>query len=112
MVSVSGTKERVVERVVQLRHEHSLSQKQLAAAIGIDPSSMNRIEKGERAISVAELVRASEFFAVSTESILRGDESSGVLFRIEGHVNPSIDESLRLFRGVIRDYFGARATVS
>ncbi len=108
----SATKERVVERIVQLRREHDVSQKQLAAAIGIDPSSMNRIEKGERAVTVAELVRLADFFAVSTESILRGDESGGVLFRMEGQGNALVDESLRLFRDVIRDYFGARATVS
>jgi transcriptional regulator with XRE-family HTH domain len=108
----SATKERVVERMVQLRQEHAVSQKQLAAAIGVDPSSMNRIEKGERAVSVAELVRVADFFGVSAESILRSDESGGVLFRMEGQGNPLVDESLRLFRDVIRDYFGARATVS
>jgi len=108
----SETKERVVERIMQLRQEHGVSQKRLAAAIGVDPSSMNRIEKGERAVSVVELVRAADFFGVSAESILRGAESGGVLFRMEGQANPSVDESLRLFRGVIRDYFGARATVS
>ena len=111
-MSSAATKERVVERIVQLRREQGVSQKRLAAAIGVDPSSMNRIEKGERAVSVAELVRMADFFAVSAESILRGDESSGVLFRMERQANPSVDESLRLFRDVIRDYFGARATVS
>jgi len=108
----SATKERVVERIVKLRQEHGVSQKQLAAAIGVDPSSMNRIEKGERAVSVVELVRVADFFGVSAESILRVDESGGVLFRMEGQASSSVDESLRLFRDVIRDYFGARATVS
>jgi transcriptional regulator with XRE-family HTH domain len=101
-----------VERIVQLRKQHGVSQKQLAAAIGVDPSSMNRIEKGERAVSVAELVRVADHFGVGAESILRADESGGVLFRMERQANPSVDESLRLFRDVIRDCFGARATVS
>ncbi len=108
----SATKERVVEHIMKLRQEHGVSQKQLAAAIGIDPSSMNRIEKGERAVSVVELVRIADFFGVTAESILRVDESAGVLFRMKGQVSPSVDESLQLFREVIRDYFGARATVS
>jgi hypothetical protein len=58
------------------------------------------------------LNRIAGQFGVSAESILRGDESGGVLFRMEGQANPSVDESLRLFREVIRDYFGARATRS
>jgi transcriptional regulator with XRE-family HTH domain len=111
-MSSAATKERVVERIVQLRREQGVSQKRLAAAIGVDPSSMNRIEKGERAVSVVELVGVADFFGVSAESILRGDESGGLLFRMEGQATPSLDAPLRLFRGVIRDYFGARATVS
>ena len=88
-----------------------MNQKQLAEALSIDPSSMNRIEKAERAVSVTELVRLADVFAVDTESLLRPDVPSGVLLRMAAGNTPAVDESLALFRGIIGDYFGARATV-
>ena len=105
------TKERIAARIVELRTQGGMNQKQLAEALSIDPSSMNRIEKAERAVSVTELVRLAEVFSVDTESLLRPDVPSGVLLRMGGESTPAVDESLALFRGVIDDYFGARATV-
>jgi transcriptional regulator with XRE-family HTH domain len=111
MAADTATKQRIAARIVDLRGQSGMNQKQLAEALAIDPSSMNRIEKGERAISVAELIRLAGVFGVSAENLVRAEESSGVLFRIEGPRNPAVDESLDLFRGVITDYFGAQATV-
>jgi transcriptional regulator with XRE-family HTH domain len=112
VTQTSTAKEKIAQRIVQLRRQHGVAQKQLAVAIGLDPSSMNRIEKGERAVSVGELIRIADFCGVSAESILREPESSGVLFRMGEHRGAAVEQSLEIFRGVIRDYFGARATVS
>lgn len=102
----------IAKRIIRLRGSHRINQKQLADAIGIDPSSMNRIEKGERSVSVAEIIRIADFFGVSTESLIREPQADSVLFRLEGPLDAAVEESLSLFKGVIRDYFGARATVS
>jgi len=102
----------VAERLVQLRLENNVKQKHLAQAIGLDPSAMNRIEKGDRAVSVAEVIRIADFFGVSTEVILREPESHGLLFRASEQRGEAVAESLELFQAVIRDYFGARAAVS
>jgi transcriptional regulator with XRE-family HTH domain len=111
-MTAEDTKIAIAGRIVQLRDTHRLMQKQLADAIHLDPSAMNRIEKGERAVSVAEVIRIADFFGVTAESILREPESSGILFRMGEHRGAAVEQSLELFRDVIRDYFGARAAVS
>ena len=88
-MTAEDTKRAIAGRIVQLRDTHHLMQKQLADAICLDPSAMNRIEKGERAVSVAEVIRIADFFGGATESILREPESSGVLFRAGEHRAPS-----------------------
>ncbi len=109
-MQASNAKQAMADRIITLRRSHQVKQRELADAISLDPSSMNRIEKGERAVSVAEIIRIADFFGVSAESILREPES-GVLFRAVEQRGPAVRESLELFDGVIRDFFGARATV-
>jgi len=102
----------LVARIVELRHQAGLNQKQLAAAIGIDPASMNRVEKGERAVSVAELVRLASVLDVRVEDLLASTESAPTIWlRASGESSTAVSESLTLFRDIIRDFFGARATV-
>ena len=90
----------------------ALNQKQLAAAIGIDPASMNRVEKGERAVSVVELVRLATVLDVRVEELLAPTAPApSIWLRASGESSAAVSESLSLFRDVIRDFFGARATV-
>ena len=106
------TQETLVSRIIELRHEKGLNQKQLAEAIGIDPSSMNRVEKGERAVSVAELVQLASVLDARVEDLLTPEEPvQSIWLRASGESAAGVAESLELFRGVIRDFFGARATV-
>ena len=91
-----STRPGIAERIVKLRQAHDVTQKQLAGAISLDPSAMNRIEKGERAVSVAEIIRIADFFGVGTESILRDPESSGVLFRMGEQRGGAVEQSLEL----------------
>jgi transcriptional regulator with XRE-family HTH domain len=102
----------LVARIIELRQQAGLKQKQLAEAIGIDPASMNRVEKGERSVSVAELVRLASVLDVRVEDLLGPAEpAQSIWLRASGESRAEVIESLDLFRGVIRDYFGARATV-
>jgi transcriptional regulator with XRE-family HTH domain len=102
----------LVARIVELRQQSGLKQKQLAEAIGIDPASMNRVEKGERAVSVVELVRLATVLDVRVEELLAPPEPApSIWLRASGESSAAVSESLSLFRDVIRDFFGARATV-
>jgi transcriptional regulator with XRE-family HTH domain len=110
-MEASNGKRAIADRIIALRNNHQVKQRELADAISVDPSSMNRIEKGDRAVSVAEILRIADFFGVSAESILR-EPDAGVLFRGGDQRGAAVEDSLGLFEAVICDYFGARATVS
>lgn len=106
------TQANLVARIIELRQQRDLNQKQLAEAIGIDPASMNRVEKGERSVSVAELVRLASVLNVRVEDLLASTEPvQSIWLRASGESSAAVVESLDLFRDVIRDFFGARATV-
>ena len=112
MPASADTQETLVSRIIELRHQMGLNQKQLAEAIGIDPSSMNRVEKGERAVSVAELLQVASVLDVRVEDLLAPEEpAQSIWLRASGESPAGVAESLELFRDVIRDFFGARATV-
>ncbi len=112
MPASTDTQSSLVSRVIELRRQKGLNQKQLAEEISIDPASMNRVEKGERAVSVGELVRLASALDVSVEDLLAPAESTrSIWLRASGESPAGVAESLDLFRGVIRDFFGARATV-
>jgi transcriptional regulator with XRE-family HTH domain len=107
MAMTYRTREEVAERVRELREERGLSQRKLAAAIEVDPASMNRIESAQRGISTGELVSIAEALGVSVEHILRTAEPAFAL-----RANCSDDEvrdSLTFFREVIADYFAVEA---
>ena len=112
MPAAVDTQTSLVTRIIELRKQQGLNQRQLAEAIGIDPASMNRVEKGERAVSVGELVRLAFVLDVRVEEVLASPEpTQSIWLRASGDSPAGVAESLDLFRGVIRDFFGARATV-
>jgi transcriptional regulator with XRE-family HTH domain len=102
----------IVALIVQLRRQQGISQKQLAQAIGIDPASMNRVEKGERALALAELIAIATHLDANVDEFLRQDEPAGVLLRAAPGSPAAVSESLGLFRDIIEDYFGADAAIS
>ncbi len=102
----------LVQRIVALRVARGLKQKELADALSIDPSSVSRIEKGERAVSVAELVRLADVLGVRVEDLLTETSTTpGIWLRSSAGSSPALEASLDLFRGVIDDFFGAQAAV-
>lgn len=57
-------------RLVQLREEANLTQKQFAAAVKISNSTINRYETGIREPDYDTLIRFADFFNVSTDYLL------------------------------------------
>lgn len=108
----TDTQSGLVARIAELRASCGLKQRELAEAIGIDPSSMSRVEKGERAVSVGELVRLAAVFDVRVEDLLADAQpASSIWLRTSGDSPSGVTRSLDLFREIIRDFFGAQATV-
>ncbi len=108
----TGTQSHLAARIAARRKECGLTQRGLADAIGIDPASMSRVEKGQRAVSVGELVKLADVLDVQVEDLLvDAKPASSIWLRTSGESPSGVTESLGLFRGVIRDYFGAQATV-
>lgn len=60
-----------------LRTERGLSQRELAALIGVTPSAVSQAERGERGLSLETVLRVSERLDVSVDALLRGERPAG-----------------------------------
>ena len=49
--------------------------KQVAEAVGLEPGTISRIERGVKGMSIDSLLMFSEIYGVSTDYILKGDKS-------------------------------------
>lgn len=75
----TGEKSLIRQRIIQLRKERKLSQRDLArqfqlAGYDIDKNVITRIENNKRYVSDFELKAFSEIFQVSYEYLLDGEE--------------------------------------
>ena len=66
-------------RIKEFRELKGISQKELAATLGINPTLMSKIEKEARPLTVKELSRLADFFNVTTDSLLgRSEAPTGI----------------------------------
>ncbi len=63
------------ERLVELRTEKGISQKEAAADLGVSQALLSHYEKGIREYSLAFLCRAAEYYDVTTDYILGRTQS-------------------------------------
>lgn len=85
-------------RIVDLRERVNMSQSELAKRLGIDKSSMNKIEKGTRKVSSEELDKIASIFDVSTDYLLGRNTPDKKHIEQETDLDKVIDES-RSFDG-------------
>lgn len=64
-------------RIIRLRQSQNLSREALSKATAIPPARLERIENAKASPDSDELISLSEFFAVSTDYILKGADSDG-----------------------------------
>ncbi|HZE33433.1 MAG TPA: helix-turn-helix transcriptional regulator [Actinoallomurus sp.] len=69
---------RLGETVTKLREGAGLSQKELAAALGMSQSLISRLEKGGQEPGLSKLVVIAEFFGLSVARLLDGDTSDAI----------------------------------
>lgn len=58
------------KNIVRLRQERNLSQEEVADAIGVTPAAVCGWERGNKQMSIGNLICLADFFAVSTDEIL------------------------------------------
>ncbi len=85
-----------MERLKELRAKRRLSQARLAARAGLDPSTVNQIERGAREASPATLRKLAEALDVSLAELL-GDDSPKAESRssLEPSFNDVLEEERR-----------------
>lgn len=65
------------QRILELRKQRGLSQKELGAAVGLSHKAISTIESGTRSTTIEKLALFADFFQVSTDYLLgRKDEPS------------------------------------
>lgn len=62
--------ENLAKRLIRLRESLGLSQSEVAKRIGIDNSSLSRIESGDRKVSSDELAKFADQYNVTTDYLL------------------------------------------
>lgn len=58
------------QRILQLRKERGLSQKELGEAVGLSHKAISTIESGTCSTTIEKLVALARFFGVSTDYLL------------------------------------------
>ena len=58
------------ERLRDLREDHDLTQKEIAAVLGIDQRVYSTYETGKREISVHHLIKLADYYHVTTDYLL------------------------------------------
>lgn len=58
------------ERLRDLREDHDLTQKEIAAVLGIDQRVYSTYETGKREIPVHHLIKLADYYNVTTDYLL------------------------------------------
>jgi transcriptional regulator with XRE-family HTH domain len=70
--------EPIAKRINRLREEKGLSQAKLAKAIGIEPSHLSRMLKGERPLQAIQLEKIAKELGVDLEQLTSGTTAEGM----------------------------------
>jgi transcriptional regulator with XRE-family HTH domain len=62
------------QRIIQLREEHNLSQKQLAEKLSIDKRTLANWESGKTSPHLFDCLDIADFFGISRDSFFEGDD--------------------------------------
>jgi transcriptional regulator with XRE-family HTH domain len=95
--------------VAELRRRADLEQHDVAAHLGIDERSVDRIERGERRLSAWELSALADLLEVEPGLIMSREEPAAALLRAAGADETAVREALAAFEVVVREVLGAKA---
>ncbi|MFL0198421.1 helix-turn-helix domain-containing protein [Clostridium sp. WILCCON 0269] len=67
------------KKLVHIRKINNISANKLALSIGVDPSTINKIEKGTAKPSIDLLIKICEFFSITLSEFFNDDSEHVVL---------------------------------
>ena len=90
------TRAEIGRRLLNLRRERGVAQRELAAAVGVDPSMISRVEKGQRELSGTQLSAAARFLGAAPETLIpQGDGVAGAISPLlDGDPNPQFRDDM------------------
>ncbi len=74
--------------VRELRHENKLPLRKVAALLDIDPSTLSKIERGERVANLALVDKFSEIFSNEKDQIRRLYLSDRIVYTLKSESDP------------------------
>jgi len=100
-------KKKIGLRIKGLRAENGLSQKDLSNRLGIDRTTLSKIESGENAPTASILIELKQIFSVSIDWIL-----TGVGFREHVETEDYSEDVKELLNGISQDKMLKHALLS
>lgn len=94
--------EELAQRIAELRSSAGVSQRQLGDVLGVDGSTVSRIESAERAVSVGELVGLADYFGVALDDLVRADAPP--FWEWAAADDPGVRAAVEEMRQVIDDF--------
>ena len=84
----------------KLRNEKDVTAAEICRTIGIDPSSLSNWKKGRYTPKADKLQKLAEYFGVSLEYLMTGDESLRYQSSAAAPLTPDELDVLRLYRSI------------
>lgn len=82
----NNIKKEIGKRIKELRHKKNESQEEFADAIGLSQNSISKIERGEVALTLDNLIRLTEHFNVSFDYICSGSNKESLLDVLQKYI--------------------------
>lgn len=94
------------DRIRALRDQRGLTQAAFGEAIGVEQSTVSRIEDGKRPLTARELALTSNVLGATIGQLLDQETAAPALLRAADSDGEAIRESLRVFSACIDEYRG------
>lgn len=101
--------QRLGAQIKSLREQRQMTQAAFGEALGIDQSTVSRIEDGSRSLTARELASASSALGVTIAGLLGEELSAPALLRAADSDDEVVRSSLRIFNECIDEYRGVEA---
>ena len=90
------------DRIKELRKKKGITQAELGGIIGVGQKSISMIEKGMCNPTMSQVIAMSDYFGVSTDYIIKGDEKTKDIEPIEREILKTIRDDRTLYGKLIK----------